>query len=98
MFLFRELQDGFPTYGLLLPHIDLLVLLILLVPWFCHPDLLRSVALPRNAWILLLVNRIHEAEPHLLRYETEPRNECYCHLILLDHLVLLVPWLCRGTL
>jgi hypothetical protein len=40
MFLFRELQDGFPTYGLLLPHIDLLVLLILLVPWFCHPDLL----------------------------------------------------------
>jgi|GEM_PF-3110924 len=98
MFLFRELQDGFPTYALLLPHIDLLVLLILLVPLLCHPDLLVPWLCHGMLGFSSLVNRIHEAEPHLLRYETEPRNECYCHLILLDHLVLLVPWLCRGTL
>ena len=33
----------------------------------------RSVALPRNVWILFLAKLIHATVPHLLRYESVPR-------------------------
>ena len=50
------------------PHIVLLVP----SPAPCSP---RSVAPPRNARLLFLVNRDQKEVPHLLRYEAEPRNE-----------------------